>query len=340
MPQEVKIWKILTQDRLRELKQAKLDLEERIETWLERDISLISGDFMIIGRQVDTNFGGVIDLLCLDRNGDTVVIELKRDKTPRDITAQLLDYASWVKDLSNEKINDIANNYLGNEGPLEEAYKNIFHEDLPEILNEHHKMLIIASEIDGSTERIVKYLSDTYGVSINATTFGYFRDEGGDEFLTKVFLIEPSQVEYKSLTGAASKRKPHLTYEQLEETAERNGVAEIYRQLSEGLKSHFDHTDTTTSTLKFVGIMEGSRNTIFSLVPGESDINKGLHFQIYIDRLVDYLRADKQQLISILPLGLTDYVPWKGSLPMVRGFFKSNDEVRRFLNGVAELKSK
>jgi RecB family endonuclease NucS len=55
----------------------------RIQSWLEKDISLISSDLLIIGREVETAYGGFIDLLCLDRNGDVVIVELKRDKTPR-----------------------------------------------------------------------------------------------------------------------------------------------------------------------------------------------------------------------------------------------------------------
>ncbi len=340
MPQEVRIWKILDRKKLKEIKKGKLDLEERIEDWLEQDISIISDGLLVVGRQVETDFGGIIDLLCLERNGDLVILELKRQKTPREITAQVLDYASWVKDLSNEKITDIANNYLGDRAPLKEAFSNQFGVELPEILNEHHKMLIVASEIDDSTERIIKYLSDTYGVSINATTFEYFRDEDGNEFLSKVFLIEPSQVEYRSQTRAASKRKPYLTYEQLEEIADKNGVGELYRQLFEGLENYFDYAGTTTSTAAFVGIIEGSRNTIFSLVPSESDTGKGLHFQVYIDRFTDYLRTDKQNLLSILPSELTDYKPWKNAPPMLSGFFGNSGEIERFLSGIGELKRK
>ena len=340
MPQEVRVWKILDRKKLKEIKKGKLDLEERIEDWLEQDISIISDDLLVVGRQVETDFGGVIDLLCVERNGDLVILELKRQKTPREITAQVLDYASWVKDLSNERITDLANGHLGNRAPLKEAFGSQFGVELPEILNEHHKMLIVASEIDDSTERIIKYLSDTYGVSINATTFEYFRDEDGDEFLSKVFLIEPSQVEYKSQTRAASKRRPYLTYEQLEEVADKNGVGELYRQLLEGLNNCFDYAGTTTSTAAFIGIIEGGRNTIFSLVPFESDASKGLHFQIYIDRFADYLRTDKQNLLKILPSELTDYKPWKNAPPMLRGFFGNSDEIERFLSGIDELKSK
>lgn len=96
MPEDVRIWKILDGDNLKEIKKAKLNLETRIESWLREDISILSDTLLVIGGQIKTDFGGVIDLLCLDQNGDVVIGELKRDKTPREITARVLDYASWV----------------------------------------------------------------------------------------------------------------------------------------------------------------------------------------------------------------------------------------------------
>jgi len=183
MTEEIRIWSILEGDNLSEIKKGKLNLEKRIENWLEKDISIISNNLMVIGKQVPTDFGGAIDLLCLEDNGDLVIVELKRDKTPREITAQTLDYASWIKDLSNERITEIAGNYLGENGPLEVAFKKKYDSELPEILNDDHKMLIVASEIDSSSERIIRYLSDAYGVKINAITFQYFQDEKERELL-------------------------------------------------------------------------------------------------------------------------------------------------------------
>ena len=40
-----------------------------------------------------------IDLLAIDADGNLHVLELKRDKTPRDVVAQVLDYGSWVTTL-------------------------------------------------------------------------------------------------------------------------------------------------------------------------------------------------------------------------------------------------
>jgi hypothetical protein len=37
--------------------------------------------------------------------------------------------------------------------------------------------LVVASEIDDSTERIIHYLSETYGVDINAVRFQFFQAE-------------------------------------------------------------------------------------------------------------------------------------------------------------------
>ena len=47
------------------------------------------------------------DLLAIAPDGSLVLIELKRDKTPREIVAQSLDYASWVEGLAAEKIAQI-----------------------------------------------------------------------------------------------------------------------------------------------------------------------------------------------------------------------------------------
>jgi RecB family endonuclease NucS len=58
------------------------------------ELSSRSGSF---NRHSSAPIGGRIDLLCINGDGDIVIVELKRDKTPREITAQALDYASWVQ---------------------------------------------------------------------------------------------------------------------------------------------------------------------------------------------------------------------------------------------------
>ncbi|MCH8284006.1 MAG: DUF91 domain-containing protein, partial [Chloroflexi bacterium] len=210
MPQQIRIWEVGDDDSLQEMPVSELDKEARLQAWLERDISIIADDLLVIGEEVPTAFGGRIDLLCLDSRGDLVVIELKRDKTPRDVTAQVLDYASWVKDLTVEKINDLANDYLSDSSTLDEAFREKFDEDLPETLNVNHRLFVVASKMDDSTERIVRYLSDA-GIGINVVTFQHFSTSDGKEWMARVFLIEPTEAETKAATR--SKRTKYITEE-------------------------------------------------------------------------------------------------------------------------------
>lgn len=142
MAEEVRIWQVNEAGALTEIKRSKPDLETRIEKWISSDISFLSPDLLVIGEQVETGSGNFIDLLCIDGSGALVIVELKRDKTPREVTAQALDCASWVKDLGVEEIHGIAARYLkGN--TLPGAFQSKFGTDLPEIINEHHAMGII-----------------------------------------------------------------------------------------------------------------------------------------------------------------------------------------------------
>jgi len=49
-----------------------------------------------IGRQYKTK-AGIMDILCKDTEGNFVVIELKRDKAPDKVVAQVDGYMEWVE---------------------------------------------------------------------------------------------------------------------------------------------------------------------------------------------------------------------------------------------------
>jgi hypothetical protein len=347
MTKNIRIWKVCKGENLQEIKTTNLDFEKRIQSWLEKDISLISSDLLIIGREVETAYGGFIDLLCLDRNGDVVIVELKRDKTPREVTAQALDYASWVKDLSHEKTTEIANNYFTAQGlpRIEETFSQKFNLELPTTLNTNHKILIIASEIDSSTERIINYLSETYGVGINAVTFQYFKDEDNRELLARVFLIEPRQAEQNTQIKAPSKRNPNLSYEDLQEIADKKGLGEIYKHLCDQLNSYFSRADTTRSSIAF---KKGSK-TIFTLIPGESKpLYEGdnttnanaLKFRVYTTRFAECFDIDLDQAIALLPKNKYDWENYPNATPEWtghEGYFENLKDVEQFITGLSEL---
>jgi len=342
MANEIRLWRVNSEDDLKEISHARLNLEERIENWLENDISMISTNLLVIGRQIKTVYGKYLDLLCIDDEGDLVIVELKRDKTPRDVTAQILDYASWVKDLSNKEITDIADSYLYKfDSNLEETFENKFDKELPEVLNENHKMLIVASRMDGSTERIINYLSDEYGVGINVVTFQYFKDENNKEFIGRVFLIEPDQVDYNVKTKSGSKRRSSLSYEELKSLAEENDVIDIYEKLVNEFNLLFDISGTTLSSITFSQKQENGYKTVAGLYPKKSSKEEGLFFKFYIKRIADYFDIRIEDILDNLPSRFTKDIvvkAWSGGPLKIAGFFKNQEEIDNFVGFIKKLK--
>jgi hypothetical protein len=202
MPIEIGLWKIKDKEAV-PVPSSSLDKEGRLEDFLERDIAILGLDILlIVGKQVRTSWGKLIDLLCINAEGDLFVVELKRDRTPREVVAQALDYGSWVKDLGHPDLVEIFSEYKPS-GEFAAAFEQRFGQPVPDDINQNHRLIVVASELDASTERIVDYLSD-FEIPINVVFFRYMKD-GEDEYLARSWLIDPGEVEAKA---TPKKRRP------------------------------------------------------------------------------------------------------------------------------------
>ena len=190
---------------LKRLPSAPMPDEARLEGILEVNLDILGLDLMLVGRQVITDYGKRIDLLAIDADGNLAVIELKRDRTPRDLVAQVLDYGSWIVNLGFDDVLAIhAANDPGTS--FEESFSARFGASPPEILNTSHSLVIVAAELDASTERIVEYLGGQFGVPVNVVFFRYFIDESR-EYLARSWLIQPDEAEAKVRGGSPGRRK-------------------------------------------------------------------------------------------------------------------------------------
>ena len=342
--QKIRLWEITPDQELAEMTTNQISLEERLEDWLVSDISVLDPDLLVIGRQITTDFNGVIDLLCLDSRGDSVVVELKQGRTPREVTAQALDYASWVKNLSAERITEIADRYLGSEGSLTSRYQERFGEELPSELNLNHRSLVVAEEIDASTERIVRYLSDM-GVPINVATVQHFVDEGGREILAQVYLIEPEVAEAKS--QSASKRT-YATLKQLEAEADDNDIGEMFRALREGIQGILLARPYHNRIWYGVRLSGGRQRLLLVVRSRPREDSPGMSFTAHASRFNEYMRVSKEQLREWLPQSTQEasVTGWAGSSPEEResaeglgGSFQSVEEVERFIAGLRSIQA-
>ncbi|WP_254367833.1 hypothetical protein [Microbacterium sp. NC79] len=116
------------------------------------------------------------------------MIELKRDKTPREVTAQVLDYGAWVSTLGRSEIQNVFEAYRPGV-PLESAFVDAFDETVPDEISAQQTFTIVAASVDAATERIVRFLNEDYNVPINVVFFRHFVDNGST-YLARTWLVE------------------------------------------------------------------------------------------------------------------------------------------------------
>lgn len=201
MPIQHAIWTVGASPTL--LPPSRLPSENALEAMIVKDPRILSSEWMLIGRQEVTSFGGRIDLLAIAPDGSLVLIELKRDRTPREIVAQALDYAYWVEQLTAEKIAQIYHRY-SNGGNLDEAFVKRFGSELEEdALNASHQIIVVAAELDDSTERIVSYLS-ARDIAINVAFFQVFQ-QGEQQLLSRAWLLDPGETQANVAVSTTAK---------------------------------------------------------------------------------------------------------------------------------------
>lgn len=187
MTLEVGLWRAEGTS-LTRLSPSGIALESQLEDYIEADPMLLGEQLLIVGRQVPTAHGGFIDLLAIDADGVMHVLELKRDKTPRDVVAQALDYGSWVAELGRADIVDIYTRHRGGEA-FDEAFAKFFGVDsAPDEVNGSQVFTIVAASVDAATERIVRFLNETFEVPVNVVFFRHFHDNGAS-YLARTWLV-------------------------------------------------------------------------------------------------------------------------------------------------------
>ena len=188
MPVKFGLWRVDGQS-VQQVPKSAIASEEQLEGIIETRIDILGlGKLFQIGRQVITDFGKRIDLLAIDGQGDLHIIELKKDRTPREVVAQALEYGFWVQNLSFEAIRDLYSHYHHGED-FDSAFTSHFEADLPDAINTSHHLVVVATGMDTSTEQIVEYVRG-YGVPINVLFFEYLQD-GDRKYLARSWLSDP-----------------------------------------------------------------------------------------------------------------------------------------------------
>ncbi|AUF98033.1 nuclease [Pseudomonas sp. 02C 26] len=204
MPIKTDIWTVdLMPNKLRP---SRLPSELLLEEMIINSPSILSDEWMLIGRQESTGMGGRIDLLAIAPDGSLVLIELKRDRTPREVVAQALDYAVWVEGLRENEIAAIYQRFRPGHSLYADFLTRFGRALDDDDLNQSHQLIIVATELDASSERIVEYLSKR-DIPINVLCFQVFQ-MGEQQLLSRSWLLDPVQTQVNAVTTSEGHSEP------------------------------------------------------------------------------------------------------------------------------------
>lgn len=183
--------------------------ESTLEDWLEENSDIIIEDsrVLVIGRQVHTSLGGFIDLLGIDHHGDLVIIELKRDRTPRETLAQALEYASDIAELEFEKLEDICRSYTKDETlNLTEYHRDHFSldSDIAVSFNKDQRLVLVGQLISPGIMKSSDFLN-AKGIRVTCVETSYFQSDDGEDRLMTLETVVDGQSKKLSLTSSVSK---------------------------------------------------------------------------------------------------------------------------------------
>lgn len=203
------IWKITDKGPTKlpetRFKQEKL-LEENLEDWIVADPTLLGDSLLVIGRQVlipDTK--DRLDILAVDPQGNSVIVELKRGQLKDPVDVQALRYASYISKWRFEDFENQARNFLGRVGDPDFNFNALYEEFCEEAgvdeipnLNQDQRLIVVGSAVRDKLGSVALWLRD-HSVDITVIELQAFKE--GDTILVQPTVIVPVPVSKFADTG-------------------------------------------------------------------------------------------------------------------------------------------
>lgn len=194
---------------------------ENLQVWLENNPEAFGEELLYIQKEFD-GFHDTrerLDLLAIDKQGNIVVIENKLDDSGRDVTWQVLKYASYCSSLSKKQIKEIYQSYLNRIGSNEDSESSISDfleaEDFGEIqLNQNQRIILVARNYRKEVTSTVLWLLTKYNLKIQcfkAIPYSY----NDSVFLNIEQIIPVKEVEEYTIKMAEKAQEEQIAKDEL-----------------------------------------------------------------------------------------------------------------------------
>jgi hypothetical protein len=209
---------------------------EHLQEWVANNPESIGEDLLIIQKEFngfnDTNER--LDLLALDKQGNIVVIENKLDDSGRDVTWQVLKYASYCSSLTKDQIKSIYQDYLNKISSDQEAEENLKeffevddYEDIAINKGLTQRLIIIAANFRKEVTSTVLWLMN-YKLRIQC--FKVTPYQLGDQLLLNFEQIIPMKEAEEYVINMAEKNQADISI-QVESKNRHNTRMQFWKKL-------------------------------------------------------------------------------------------------------------
>ena len=350
---------LINGDSLTKVQQQEFSDEDTFQKLLEDYPDLLAGEqidkvvprrWLLVKREmginVDASIGDrwSIDHLFVDQDGIPTLVEIKRSsdtRIRREVVGQMLDYASnvssyWKPEKLQQAINETYDNAVTTvQEFLEDDEENSVEEFWEKVENNlkegRIRLVFVADLIPIELQRIIEFMNEQMDpAEVLGVELKHFTD-GTLKILVPQVIGMTAQKQDKSRQGSSVKRRPNLTYEELQQIADEHDVAELYSYAFKQLAPLFKTHSTTRSSVSFKDQFQESKYiAILNLIPDRST-ERGIFCEIYFDRLVELFKIDIHTLKEILPSNMK---VWPYDDTRYEGFFENKKEVANFVDGI------
>lgn len=181
---------------LQEVSYAQLGIKERfdIQEWIEKTPAILGEELLILAKEYELPSRCRLDLLAVDRQGQLVIIELKRDDSGPSVDWQAIKYASYCSAFSNEQIIQIFASYAGlSEAEAEQQLESFIElaENGLHSLNHKQRIILAARQFHSDVVEAVLWLLD-YGLEIQCVKIDPYMDTSTNTLFISPTIIIPA----------------------------------------------------------------------------------------------------------------------------------------------------
>lgn len=278
---------------IKEIEFSDHNFKERydIQEWLESSPEILGEDLLIIAKE-KTCFAGTNerpDLIALDKDGNIVVIELKRDDSGADVQWQAIKYASYWSRFNNAEIVDVFSDYLlsnkndyDEEGIQDKAEQEILEfidRDSLEAINSQQRIILVSHRFSREAVSAVKWLIDEYNVNIKCIQLIPYYDADNKVYsLLSNVLLPVEGIEDLLIKAGSLSKKVQVTKGPVKKDDE---ITKYFETIKTNMGDRLSNRNLPSKTSRWAGIGRGFRYYHFWYKESPWN-NWGMSFRIWL----------------------------------------------------------